>query len=272
MVPGQATGYGVLNRATKTFPRTTIYTGQAVFTDGVVSTAADMSKYIVGLLNEELLDPSMYKLMWTPTYDPVFQSPGWVSERGLGWDTVQVDQNGDVTRVGKEGEAYGYQAQLYVFNQAKDGVFVAFNGNGGISPPAVADAVFASISTAAVEGTVLNGAGSPVPGATVYVDANNNGRLDPGELREVTGPAGHFTFDGVAPGDVTVSVVFHKGSRAARSAGAGVLRAECRVGRDHGLVDQRLNLPSQDDRRSPPGTTCIHFGLIAVWHSMILVG
>jgi len=214
MVTGQATGYGVYNQTTKTFPTVTIDNGPAVFTDGIVSTAADMSKYIVALLNEELLDPSTYTLMWTPIHVRGLKYPGSLSTRGLGWDTVQVNQSGDVTRVGKNGEAFGYSAQLYVYNQAKDGVFVAFNDGGGISGPAVADAVYASTSTAAIRGTVVDGEGAPVPGATVYIDANSNGRLDPGEQRKVTGEAGHFIFDGVTPGDVTVRVVIPRGWRA----------------------------------------------------------
>ncbi len=216
MVAGQATGYGILNQTTKTFPRATIYNGPAVFTDGVVSTAADMSKYIVALLNEELLDPSTYALMWMPAHVPGLQFRGSVSNRGLGWDTVELNQSGDVTRIGKTGEAFGYMAQLYVYNQAKAGVFVAFNGDGGISAPAVADAVYASTSTAAIQGTVVNGEGAPVRGATVYIDANSNGRLDPGEERKVTGEAGRFTFDDVTPGDVAVSVVIRKGWRASQ--------------------------------------------------------
>jgi hypothetical protein len=139
-----------------------------------------------------------------------------VSNRGLGWDTVELNQSGDVTRIGKTGEAFGYMAQLYVYNQAKAGVFVAFNGDGGISAPAVADAVYASTSTAAIQGTVVNGEGAPVRGATVYIDANSNGRLDPGEERKVTGEAGRFTFDDVTPGDVAVSVVIRKGWRASQ--------------------------------------------------------
>ena len=184
MVAGQATGYGVYNQTTKTFPRATIYNGPAVFTDGVVSTAADMSKYIVALLNEELLDPSTYSLMWTPAHVPGLQFRGSVSNRGLGWDTVQVNQSGDVTRIGKTGEAFGYMAQLYVYNQAKDGVFVAFNGDGSISAPAVADAVYASTSTAAIKepsstARELRWCGRPfisTPTATAALIQANNAR------------------------------------------------------------------------------------------------
>ena len=210
----------MFNQTTKTFPKTIIYTGPAVFTDGVVSTAADMSKYIVALLDAELLDPSTYSVMWTPIDVAASKYAGAPSPRGLGWDTVQVDQSGDVTRAGKTGEAFGYTAQLYLYNQAKDGVFVAFNDVGGISGPAVADAVYASTSTAAIQGTVVNGAGAPVRGVTVYIDANNNGRLDRGEQREVTGAGGQFIFDGVAPGDVTVSVVMPRGSHASDTGSA----------------------------------------------------
>ncbi|TAG63064.1 MAG: hypothetical protein EAZ28_01665 [Oscillatoriales cyanobacterium] len=44
----------------------------------------------------------------------------------------------------------------------------------------------------------------PISGITVYLDANNNGILDPGETRTTTDRFGTFTFDNLNPGKYTV--------------------------------------------------------------------
>ena len=195
-------------------PATKIVGGPALFSDGVVTTADAMSKYIVALLNQELLDNSTYSLMWTPTNIPNFNSnPPKNAIRGLGWDTVQVN-NQEVTEVTKNGGKVGAAAQLDVYNQADSGVFVAYNiaANQSVAAETVASAVYASLSTAAVRGTAVNAnTGTPVWGVTVYVEPKNDGGSGTNELQKFSGREGQFLFNHLAPGDYTVTAVAPSG-------------------------------------------------------------
>ena len=50
---------------------------------------------------------------------------------------------------------------------------------------------------------------------TVYIDANNNGVLDPGEIHTTTDAAGNYTFPGLLPGTFVVRQVVQSGYRRA---------------------------------------------------------
>src|SRR5690606_30717643 len=59
-----------------------------------------------------------------------------------------------------------------------------------------------------VNGNGVRDAGEPVmQGFTVYLDANDNGQLDAGELSAVTDENGNYSFTGLVPGDYVVREV-----------------------------------------------------------------
>jgi hypothetical protein len=95
--------------------------------------------------------------MWTPTHIPNYSSSLTNAIRGLGWDTVQVTKKA-VTEVTKNGGKVGCAAQLDVYNQVDNGVFVAYNiaAMQSLAAETVANAVHARLSTGAVRGTAVN--------------------------------------------------------------------------------------------------------------------
>jgi hypothetical protein len=52
-----------------------------------------------------------------------------------------------------------------------------------------------------------------IPGWTVFLDANTNGILDPGERSTTTDTEGSYTFDNLMPGSYTVAEVQRDGWR-----------------------------------------------------------
>jgi RHS repeat-associated protein len=75
---------------------------------------------------------------------------------------------------------------------------------------AVHTAGFSSISGQAFNDLNANGANGGEPGLsywTVFLDANKNGTLDPGEESALTDVSGHYAFNDLTPGSYTVSVV-----------------------------------------------------------------
>jgi hypothetical protein len=57
-----------------------------------------------------------------------------------------------------------------------------------------------------VHGTGLKQDGTPIPGATVYLDVNHDGHRDPGDPTTLTDVAGHYDFANQAPGTYTVAL------------------------------------------------------------------
>ena len=79
---------------------------------------------------------------------------------------------------------------------------------------------FGDFKLGAISGTVFNdlsGTGTLAPGDpdlagwTVYLDANNNGALDPGEVSTVTAANGTYSFTGLGPGTYNVREVAPSG-------------------------------------------------------------
>jgi len=77
---------------------------------------------------------------------------------------------------------------------------------------------FASALPATISGTVLGEFTrgryqelTPLAGWTVYVDSNDNGELDAGELSTTTDPLGRFSFAGLLPGTYVIRVVAPSG-------------------------------------------------------------
>lgn len=100
--------------------------------------------------------------------------------------------------------------------------FGSYNPWAGLGSPVVSRLVPALVGNHdTISGTVYNdldGIGvltnsdPPLAGVTVYLDANNNGTLDPGETRTTTDAEGDFSFT-VTPGSYTVRAVAPPGFR-----------------------------------------------------------
>lgn len=60
-------------------------------------------------------------------------------------------------------------------------------------------------------GNGLTGDDTPMAGVTIYIDANNNGKKDSGELSQVTDANGNYLFTGLAAGSYTVREVVPAG-------------------------------------------------------------
>ena len=81
-------------------------------------------------------------------------------------------------------------------------------------------------------------------GFTLFVDANSNGILDPGELSTTSDAFGRYAFDGLAPGSYTVAILPNPGYSLLRATQTATLTAtaplssgnDFDVQRDTGLV------------------------------------
>ena len=151
LLPGQATGYEFVSGQ---FIKPTVYaSGDWAYASGsIVSTAQDMGRYLAGLQKREILSPSMYKMMWTPTPLPTHGAhPAVIATPGLGWDdddSIHVDLKAGLV-VTKSGGAYGYTAQASLFQSQGYGISVLCNANSpppfSILPEAIVNAIDAAI-------------------------------------------------------------------------------------------------------------------------------
>jgi CubicO group peptidase (beta-lactamase class C family) len=240
-VPGQAIGYDPYDAATKSFPVSTLWNGEAYFSSGdIVSTAADMGKYIQGLLNFDLLTPANYQTMWTSTPLPLYQNTVPFNPqdpvydlRGLAWDSSTWSAAGPV-EVAKNGEAPGYSTELVLYPTVNkvagtdtpyskgNGVYVCFNTNPIFEPKgatyptvgalAVANSVYEATQTGAVEGTVTaSTAGQPAPaplaGVRLYIDTHGTGIYERGDPWTQTSATGTFVFNDIPPGTYELHLV-----------------------------------------------------------------
>jgi ELWxxDGT repeat protein len=105
-----------------------------------------------------------------------------------------------------------------------------FTANDGIH----GDELWSADVEGSISGTVLRGGSASgnqdehgrgrrdnrgIPGITVFLDANNNGVLDPGEISTTTDAFGHYHFDGLLPGNYSVVVVVPTNYRHERQIG-----------------------------------------------------
>jgi subtilisin family serine protease/subtilisin-like proprotein convertase family protein len=63
------------------------------------------------------------------------------------------------------------------------------------------------LQVGAVTGRVTSTFGMPIAGATVFADANANGRPDAGERSAITGPGGYYSLEGLSAGTHTIRIV-----------------------------------------------------------------
>ena len=152
-VPNQAVGYNPHGHGK--WSKAKVQNGQAMYAGaGMVSTAQDMATYMTALLNDRILDPSTYALMWAS--NPTVQygvTPPTLSSYGLGWDSVIVTNAGP-SEVAKSGQVPGYNSELILYPSSNSGVFVSINANyygsrdtNGVTAMQVAESVYVATQT-----------------------------------------------------------------------------------------------------------------------------
>ena len=157
-VPNQAVGYNPPQHGR--WSKAKVQNGQAMYAAaGMVSTAQDMATYMTALLNDRILDPATYALMWTST--PTVQYgviPTTVALRGLGWDSA-IDTKDGPTQVAKSGQVPGYISEIILNPKSDSGVFVSINTNyygsrdaNGVTALQVAESVYQATQTSASSG------------------------------------------------------------------------------------------------------------------------
>lgn len=105
---------------------------------GFVSTMSDLEKFGSGLYNRAVLSPKSYKEMWTRTMLTTGPNKGQTVNFGLGWDDVNLDSKGDLTRVSKNGGGWGWGSQLTFFPKSEYCVILLKNsGSGNIIKAAI---------------------------------------------------------------------------------------------------------------------------------------
>jgi CubicO group peptidase (beta-lactamase class C family) len=220
-VSGEAVGYQTYDTATGsgTTPSGGYYSGEDAFSAGaVVSSAADLGKYMSALWDESslLLDPASYQAMWTPVSLISNKDPSKTVTPGLGWDGVDATAQGTI--IWKNGAVPGYSAQISLYESSGFGIAVAYNLSaptfvaGNFPVQDAINAIYGAVSTGGVSGSLATAsppgqAQFPLVGWTVYIDANHDGHLDPGDPSTVTNAQGSYNFPNVPPGQVTIGVV-----------------------------------------------------------------
>ncbi len=75
----------------------------------------------------------------------------------------------------------------------------------------VIDLVPGTAHTGSISGSVKTANGMGVPNMTIYLDANNNGQLDAGELSTTTDSSGDYSFGNVSPEALIVRQILPTG-------------------------------------------------------------
>jgi len=129
--------------------------------------------------------------------------------------TFQID-GGNVSTAALSGNTASYTtASLAVGNHTIVAVYSGDGNFSGSSSPGLMQTVNGS-GLVSIAGTIdvdSNGSGvyqtgdAGIPGVTVYLDANNNGQLDAGEISVETDAGGDYTFGNLAAGTYTVREV-----------------------------------------------------------------
>ncbi len=152
-VPDQAVGYDAPRHGR--WPKADVQNGPAMYAAaGMVSTAQDMATYMTALLSGDFLDPTTYRLMWTPQSTPQYGvNPPSDAMRGLGWDTV-IHTSAGRTVVTKSGQVPGFTSELILYPSSESGIFVSFNTNyhgnrdpNGVTALEVAESVYKATHT-----------------------------------------------------------------------------------------------------------------------------
>lgn len=87
---------------------------------GWLSSAADMARFEVAILNDNLLKPATLSLMWTPLKTSEGQSNGYA----LGWGTLTED---GIRYVGHDGGQQGTSTNFFIAPEKRVGVVVLAN-------------------------------------------------------------------------------------------------------------------------------------------------
>jgi len=90
---------------------------------GWLSSAADMARFEIAILNGKLLKPAVRDLMWTP----LKPSEGQPSGYALGWGTLTED---GIRYVGHDGGQQGTSTNFFIAPEKRAGVVVLANMEG----------------------------------------------------------------------------------------------------------------------------------------------
>jgi RHS repeat-associated protein len=153
--------------------------------------------------------------------------PGYVSANNGSFDLYLRDLQQGTTRlvsVNQSGTAGGNRdqaSQPVIFGgdgtlafSSNDSDLYPGDRNNGTDVFAVATAGFSGLGGQVFNDLNGNGADDSEPGLpywTIFLDANKNGRLDPGEESVITDASGHYAFNDLPPGTYTVAAVPQSG-------------------------------------------------------------
>jgi hypothetical protein len=124
---------------------------------------------------------------FTPTFDP-----------RTGWDPVPVNKPFNVVLIVPAPNNFDPVAPQTIQYDGQNTKAVPFVVN---EKSAIKGTVFQD-----VQGNGNKNDGTPIAGATVYLDVNHSGHLDPGDPTTLTDAAGNYDFANQAPGTYTVAL------------------------------------------------------------------
>ncbi len=155
---------------------------------------------------------------------------GFVTSSGIGLSgvTVYLDSNNNGKLDPGEPSTTTYSSGEYIFEGLSDGAYIVRQlvpaGNHQITPnnnygnhvtlTGLAALTNVNFSDALITGSisgVVETSSRVLNGAMVYLDANNNGVLDPGELSTITDSSGQYSFANLPPGQYIVRQVLPLG-------------------------------------------------------------